>query len=88
MLSCVGSGEASNSGGVLSYSRLVTAGEAPGPLSDLTIGARALEDRNRPLNMLLWYALDAGEVTRGMGSRAKSALVILECLVAAKGAGF
>lgn len=86
-LPCVENGEAINTDGVLSSSRLVTVGETPGPLDDRAIGARALEDRSRPLNVLLWYALEADEVTSGMRSRTESALLILECLLAAEALG-
>jgi hypothetical protein len=50
---CADNGEGSNTGGVLSSSRLVTVGEVPGPIDTRAIGALALEDRSRPLNELL-----------------------------------
>jgi hypothetical protein len=62
-------------------------GETPVPLDDRAVDARALEDRSRPLNVLLWYALEADEVTRGMRSRTESALLILECLLVAEAVG-
>src|SRR5436305_2441986 len=68
---------------VFSSSRFVTVRDGLVPLDDRAIGARALEDRNRRLNELLWYALEAVEVTRGIRSRTESALPSLECLLAA-----
>jgi hypothetical protein len=72
-------GDCSKKFGVGSASRLVTVGEMPPP-EMLRWGVLALADLKRPLNMLLWYAFEAGEVTDGTRSLIESVLPSLECL--------